>query len=87
MNSFVNQMVKAPTARPCLVQIDWGMISPKMTMARVAKTTARAPPPPVMESRTMVRELLTRTLPRSMEHSRKLPLFLTGRMALAYCQE
>ena len=54
-----------------------------MTMARVEPTTAQAPPGS-MESSTMVRVLFTRTLPRRMEQSRKLPCLRTGRMAAAY---
>ena len=39
-----------PTARPCLLQMACGMISPKTTMPMVAPMTATMPPPPVSVS-------------------------------------
>ena len=52
-------------------------------MPMVDPMTAIRPPPPVRESSMMVKLLLTNTLPRRREQRRKLPSFLTGRMALA----
>ena len=40
MKTKVSGMVHAPTTSPCLEQIAWGMISPKMTIASVEATTA-----------------------------------------------
>lgn len=57
------------------------MISPKMTIPRVAPITATIPPPPVRVSSRTVNVLFTRTLPSRMEHSRKLPIPRIGMMA------
>jgi hypothetical protein len=57
------------------------MISPKMTIERVAPMTATMPPPPVSVSRVMVRVLFTSTFPSRMEQSRKLPIPRIGMMA------
>ena len=81
MKNLVSQMVLAPTAKPCLLHMAWGMISPKTTIPMVAPMTAKAPPPPVNMSRVTVRVLLTRTFPRRMEQRRKFPNLLIGIMS------
>ena len=84
IKNFVNQIVFAPTASPCREQTACGMISPNMTIPRVAPMTATTPPPPVRVSRRTVRVLLTRTLPRRIEQSRKFPIPRIGMIAYAH---
>ena len=84
IKNFVNQIVFAPTASPCREQTACGMISPNMTIPRVAPITATTPPPPVRVSRRTVRVLLTRTLPRRIEQSRKFPIPRIGMIAYAH---
>ena len=55
-------MVWAPTASPCLEQSACGTISPMMTMAKVAPTTATIPD--VRVSKRIVRVLFTFSVTR-----------------------
>ena len=73
------------------------MISPKTTMPKVEAITAIVPPPPVSTSSrivivlftfkrveeyiTRLYQILTRTLPSSMEQRRKLPMARIGIIA------
>ncbi len=69
-------IVLAPILRPCREQTACGMISPKMTIARVAPITANKPL--INVSRRIVVVVLTRTLPKRIVQSKKLPRLRTG---------
>ena len=79
-----SQMQRAPTASPCLEQIAWGMISPKMTMMAVDTSSPTAPD--VTFASKMLMQALTTVLPSRSVHSRRLPRRRRGRMRAAWAR-
>ena len=64
MKNLVIQMVCAPTAKPCLEQILWGIISPNITIPAVEPKIA-AIPLPIKPSKRIVKDVFTKTLPNN----------------------
>ncbi len=83
MKILTSQIQRAPTSNPWRVQMLCGMISPKIRMMIVEETRPMAPV--VRSAKRIDRALLIRVFPSSRVHSRRLPLFLTGRIVLACC--
>ncbi len=76
MKKRVRMIVLEPIWRPCREQTACGRISPKMTIAKVEPATAKIPC--INVSRRIVVIELTRTLPKRIVQSKKLPRLRTG---------
>ena len=71
-----NQVVFAPNFKPCRENIDWGRISPKITINPVEIVPAKMPA--VREPKNTAKAELTATLPKRSVHNNKFPFFLNG---------
>ena len=78
----MNQVQWAPTVKAYLEQTAWGMISPKTVM--MAVDTIRPVSPLVRSPIKIASAELTDTFPKRIVHSKRLPLFLKGRILAAY---